>query len=184
MMSLHKWIGITGNKEVGKDTAALALIAKGYHRIAFADPVRRMALAIDPVLFTSNARQNPTYRLSDMVESVGWDKAKQHPEVRRLLQRIGTEAGRQVLGHDIWVETADREAAQHDRIVFTDVRFDNEATYVRRNGGIVVRIIRDGRKGDDHTSEQGICPQFIDAEIHNDSSIEVLHERLMAAAAR
>lgn len=183
-MSLHNWIGLTGNKEVGKDTAALALISRGYHRIAFADPVRRMALAIDPVLFTSNTRVEPAYRLSDMVAAMGWDKAKQHPEVRRLLQRIGTEAGRQVLGNDVWVDAADREAARHERIVFTDVRFDNEATYVRRNGGIVVSVTREGKCGDAHSSESGVSPHLIDAEIHNNASIEALHEALIAAATR
>jgi hypothetical protein len=162
----------------------MALIGRGYRRVAFADPLREMALAVDPILFTSSATEDSVYRLSDLVGSLGWDKAKQHPEVRRTLMRLGTEAVRGVLGQDVWVETADRRIGPDERIVFTDIRFDNEATYVRRNGGMVVRIVRPGKDGDAHASEQGISGHLVDAEIVNCRSVEELHSALIAVASR
>lgn len=179
-MKLCRWIGLSGCKEVGKDTAAQILISRGYHRIAFADPLRRIALAIDPFIVGIIK----PIRLTELVAIDGWDVAKQQPEVRRLLQRIGTEAGREVLGDDVWVEAADREAAAHDRVVFTDVRFDNEASYIRRNGGVVVKIERPGKGGDSHASERGISAHLIDATVSNDSTIDDLHARLIEAASR
>ncbi len=183
-MKLANWVGLAGFKGSGKDTAAKALMDRGYQRAAFADPLRDMALAIDPVLWTSPFANDHAVRLSAFVEVNGWDKAKQHPEVRRTLMRLGTEAVRGVLGQDVWVETADRLHGHVERIVFTDVRFDNEATYIRRNGGVVVQIVRPGREGADHASEQGISPHLVDAVIANDGTVEELHERLLQAATR
>lgn len=177
MNGLVKWIGLTGHKEAGKDTAAQCLIDQGYVRIAFADPLRKMALAIDPLI----GHTFPHLRLAEMVNEIGWDQAKRHVEVRRFLQRLGTEAGRAVLGPDVWVEAADREAGHHERVVFTDVRFDNEASYIRRNGGIVVEIVRPGKIGDGHESEKGISRYLIDERIVNSGSIARLHDELLSA---
>lgn len=183
-MKLHNWIGLTGFKGSGKDTAAQVLIDRGYMRVAFADPLRQMALAIDPVISSSPHRPDPNVRLSELVENMGWDRAKQHPEVRRILMRLGTEAVRGVLGEDIWVDTADRLHGHVERVVFTDVRFDNEATYIRRNGGIVVRIERPGKDGAAHASEQGISFQYVDAVVKNDGDVKQMHATLLQVAAR
>lgn len=46
---------------------------------------------------------------------------------RRWLQWLGTDLCRMVLGEDVWIRAAVAEAAKHERVVFTDVRFANEA---------------------------------------------------------
>ena len=68
-------------------------------------------------------------------------------ETRALLQREGTELGRDVLGQDVWVRYFDAWLAVHrsrgvDAVVTTDVRFRNEAEYVRhhKDDGILIRI--------------------------------------------
>ena len=83
---------LTGCKRSGKDSAAQVLIDRGWVNLAFADPLRTMALAINPIV--NYDFQCNVVRLKDMVESYGWDFAKRDPEVRRLLQVIGTEAVR------------------------------------------------------------------------------------------
>lgn len=48
---------------------------------------------------------------------------------RRLLQSIGTECGRNILGETVWVDAALRiiENSKHEVHIFDDVRFNNEA---------------------------------------------------------
>ena len=87
-------IGLTGPPGCGKDTAADHLVKNhGFVRVAFADTIREVALTIDPY--------DHFFRLSDVINLIGWDRAKRQPEVRRLLQVIGTEAGRDVHGADV-----------------------------------------------------------------------------------
>ena len=81
-------VGLTGYAGSGKDAAAAGLVAEGWTRQAFADPVRSMALAIDPLVEWDVFSHNPV-RLSLLVAKRGWHVAKQCPEVRRLLQACG-----------------------------------------------------------------------------------------------
>src|SRR5690606_2560032 len=47
----HPHIGLMGYARSGKDTAGAMLHADlGYRRVSFADPVREMALALDPII--------------------------------------------------------------------------------------------------------------------------------------
>lgn len=143
-------LGFSGVSQSGKDTAAKFLIELGWQRVAFADAVREAALAINPNVYgktyigTKNDCSFYGYsRLSDYVEQHGWDKAKKNPEVRRLLQTIGTEAGRDIHGQDCWILAAERKITS-DKIVFTDVRFENEYWYIHSGGGKVYRVERPG----------------------------------------
>lgn len=77
----------------------------------------------------------------------GKDKS---PEVRALLQRLGTEEGRDKYGEDIWLKHAElfmsmQVESGQERFVITDVRFPNEVEWVQSLGGKVYRI--NGRGG-------------------------------------
>jgi len=138
-------LGLNGDAGSGKDTAAEYLVEwYGFKRIGFADAVKDIALAIDPII--CKIEFDPFYlHLSSLVQGIGWDHAKRSmPEVRRLLQNIGTEAGRQVLGENVWVDIVKRKIDESNcpAIVITDLRFPNEASFVADQGGIVVRIER------------------------------------------
>ena len=170
-------IGLCGYYGSGKDAAATALTDEGWHRVAFADPVRAMALAIDPIITFPDELAK---RLSRFVEIVGWTHAKTHPEVRRLLQRIGTEAVRTIIGQSTWIDLAERSMPADKSIVFTDTRFANEADLIRRYGGKLIRIVRPGCKpATDHVSEQ--YPFEPDETIINDGTIDELHEKILQA---
>ena len=133
-------IGLSGYARTGKDTVAAQLVTfYGYQRRAFADPLRATLLALDPYLTNGE-------RYSSLMDRLGYEEAKDHPvhgpEVRRLLQRMGTEAGRGIHGDSVWVDAAMRNL---DRpTVLTDVRFANEAAEIRRLGGVVWEIARPG----------------------------------------
>lgn len=66
--------------------------------------------------------------------------------VRKEMQLEGTERGRMVYGEDIWLKTTSawlqlfRDTWGTDKFVIGDVRFPNEAEYVRKLGGKVIRI--------------------------------------------
>lgn len=55
---------------------------------------------------------------------------------RKLLQLLGTEFFRECYHKDFWVGLAPKE-----NIIVPDVRFSNEVAHIKRNGGLVVKII-------------------------------------------
>jgi hypothetical protein len=170
-------IGMTGRAQHGKDSSAKFLIAKnGFKRYAFADQLRSMALAIDPFVIEEPSPRHRFYsRLSEIVAADGWDAAKQIPEVRRLLQVIGTEGVRDHIGEMSWVNACalkiERDAPE--RVVVTDVRFPNEADWVHDQGGTLVKIVRvngDGSPFDngvpsEHASEANVDKMPVDATL-------------------
>jgi len=93
---------------------------------------------------------------------------------RKIYQLLGTEVGRGI-DVNIWVKNAEmfvKSVAGHT-VVITDVRFDNEAFWIRNRGGVVINIVRDQ---DDivenrHSSEGGLKPDNIDLTIHNNGTI-------------
>lgn len=143
-------VGLVGPKRSGKDTAACALIAQGWRRVALADPMRDFMLRLDPLIA-------PGLRYSEVIDAHGYEVAKDtYPEVRELMKRLGTEAGRYVLGENVWTDIASLRIATSDEpVVVTDVRFINEADILRRMGGLIVRVVRPdlGRNTDMHQSE-------------------------------
>lgn len=170
-------IGLCGYATAGKDTAAQTLIADGWTRVALADGVREAVRALNPIVDDFDNIE------SLMRNGGGWDKAKHDPEVRRLLQRMGTEAGRNIHGEDCWLKIAKRKIdAAPNSVVITDVRFANEAEAIRSWGGKIIRIDRPGVGPiNGHASER--LPFDSDCVIKNDDTIETLHGRIECATA-
>lgn len=182
-MSERKLIGLVGYAGAGKDAAAAGLVAQGWERVAFADPLRKMALAIDPLVPAYVGQSN---RLSAFVAKSGWATAKKHPEVRRLLQAIGTEAVRDIIGPNTWVDLA-RQAilASTLSVVVTDVRFINEADLIGSLGGLLIHITRPGvGPVNDHVSDNFINRLQCHGEIENGGTLEGLHEAIIEMVSR
>lgn len=175
-------IALCGVATCGKDTAAKGLTERGWKRVSFADGLREFALAVDPIVDIPGA-----YRLSELVDTVGWDEAKRHAEVRRLLQVIGTDAGRNIVGENVWVDIAgdkiiDAMEAGYG-VVLTDCRFPNEVEMVREFGGYLVRIERPGVSAvNGHVSETALDDIEPDYTIVNDGSSADLQAKLVAFA--
>ncbi|ADC73170.1 conserved hypothetical protein (plasmid) [Thioalkalivibrio sp. K90mix] len=160
-------IGISGPARSGKDATASILVARGFERIAFADPVKAAVGALFPDV--------------DHYE----DKERVIPEIgkssRELQQTLGTEWGRHMVHPNLWLILADRAieaafAAGKPGVVISDVRFDNEAEFVRNRGGLVVRLHREDREQiRSHASEAGIEDALVDVELDNNAaSLEAL----------
>jgi hypothetical protein len=80
-----------------------------------------------------------------------------------------------------WINHA-RAAMRGRPCVFTDVRFQNEADFIRAESGIIVRVLREGLEIGEHESEAGQLAIRSDQSIINDGSIEHLHAQLLEIA--
>jgi hypothetical protein len=164
-------IGLTGYAQSGKDTLAKILVDNyGYRRVAFADKIREFLYEVNPMVGCS-----PTGYLRDLVNLVGWDNAKQEPQVRRLLQDLGVGA-RKVFGDDFWVTQAFVGISPPEKIVITDVRFTNEAETIKQHSGAQVwRVKRSGVSAvNTHVSETEMDGHPVDQIFVNNGSIEDL----------
>lgn len=163
-------IALMGRARSGKDTVASRLVEEhGYTRVAFADPLKEMALRIDPWVNTWN--WEPPVRLSKLVADVGWEYAKDHfPETRRILQNIGQTIREEIPGY--WVSVAMRRILAIDGpVVVTDVRYPDEASALICNGFTTVRIVRAGLPTMTHESETALSTWFSEKVIHNSGMI-------------
>jgi len=171
-------LAVAGAAGVGKDTFADILVAEhGFTKIAFADPMRAMAAAMNPIVESEVVGWDMVHtRYNDAVAELGYVQAKiAYPEIRRFLQTLGTEAGRQVLGDDIWVDTAMASIATCPRVVIADLRFRNEAKAVRSRAGLTVKVQRHGVGAvHDHISEHDLDSWTFADVVTNDGSIEDL----------
>lgn len=178
-------IGLTGMAGCGKDTVADFLVRNhGYTRIAFADPLRDMVLAFDPIIDWHG--RNPV-RLQEIVERDGWDIAKRvYPEARRALQRMGKEVVRDHVGQTFWIDVAMARITSEPekKWVVTDCRFPNEAMAIKDLDGLVVAIGRDSVTPlpGAHASEAGVGSGVIGAYMRNDGTLDDLENDVAALA--
>jgi hypothetical protein len=147
-------VGLTGFAGSGKDTVAEILVQEhGFKRYAFADKLREMAYAINPIIVCRGIN----YRLAELVDAYGWDKAKREiAGVREFLQDLGVWH-RDNVSEDFWVGLVAKKVSDEFplRFVITDVRFPNEARWVREQWGQVWRVTRPGVGPiNDHVSEK------------------------------
>lgn len=175
-------IGIGGLKEHGKDTFAEGL-GNDWKIVGMSDDLFNALLILDPYIDTDKGY----VRVSALAESYDYKGIKTFPEVRRLLQYLGTDVGR-MLDEDIWIhkvnETVDRHHENGFNVAITGIRFKNEFDNVKSQGGQTVWVAREreDEAADGHVSEASIdCRQF-DVEIVNDGDVESLHAKARAFA--
>ena len=170
-MSKPLIIGVNGIAGAGKDTISNMVIislqndhglkAKAF---AFADSLKKAASIIFNVpleLFHDRVKKEEVIPYWGM-------------SPRQMAQLLGTEACRKGIRDDIWIKSlvSNVISADVDVAFITDVRFDNEAEFVKSDGkhGVVVNIRRDNQaviKDSGHASEAGIEPELIDHHIIN-----------------
>lgn len=159
-----KLFGITGRARSGKDTLVNTLLSAGYDvgRVAFADALKEEVCAATGVSLLA---------------------LEQHKELYRpLLQWWGTEF-RRGQDQDYWIKrVAARLPWSTDDVVFvTDVRFENEADFIRRMGGTIIRVVRvDGAT----TAHAGHVTEFGSDRIAEhvrleNPDFEVFHRRVL-----
>ncbi|MGW3229406.1 deoxynucleotide monophosphate kinase family protein [Kitasatospora sp. NPDC001095] len=187
-------MALIGKAQSGKDTIGARLGTQySFVRVAFADPLRSVALDLDPIVGAeSTLYGHLPIRLSDLVGRHGWETAKtRFPEVRRTLQRLG-EAVR-THDPDYWVRLALERVDVADQwnvpVVVTDVRHVNELDALRARGALVVRVVRPGvgrlagAEGE-HVTETELDQVEADVTITNVGTVEDLHRLADSLAVR
>ena len=113
--------------------------------------------------------------------------------VREFLQKLGTDAIRDGLHTNAWVNALMSDykkdlsecgtskkgtvvkCSKYPNWIITDTRFPNEAEAIKKAGGIVIRVDRPGVKPiNDHPSETGLDDWKFDYKIANVSDIKAL----------
>ena len=159
-------IGIAGRARSGKDTVANFIIAAiGGYRYSFADPIRAMLAPLGV----------------DMTDPY-WQARKEEPipalgvSPRRMMQTLGTEWGRNLINPDLWLVMAHQRLLRNGPgMVISDVRFENEAAWIRKHGGRIIHVIRPEAKAvEAHASEDGIEMLDTDAQLFNSGTLEEL----------
>jgi hypothetical protein len=169
-------IGLSGYARVGKNSVAAILVEEfGYKQVALADKLKQALATLNP-----NVSSRYPIELADVLAQGGWEYAKQYPEVRRLLQVLGTEVGRKMFWEDFWTDLAFREVSPGDKVVFSDVRFPNEADRVKSLGGEIWRITRnDYAPINAHESETALNAYPFDRHINNGRTLEDLRTKIV-----
>lgn len=174
-------IGLSGWARAGKDTVADYLVENhGFTKLSFAAPMRSSLEALNPIVGRAQKLSGSIpLRLKSVINEWGWDGYKESPygdEMRQLMQRFGTEVGRNIFGESFWVDQAMKLAQPYDRVVFSDMRFKNEAQAVLDAQGKTWRITRTGvEAANDHISEHDLDDFAFDTHICNDEDIRKLH---------
>ena len=168
-------VGLSGWARSGKDTAADHVVEKyGYTKFSFAAPMKEAMYRLNPRI-TVNELPNTALRVG--IDVYGWEGLKERsPDVRGLLQRFGTEVGREMFGEDFWVDYALNSIPDGAKAVIADVRYPNEADAIRKLGGKVVRVRRNGVvAANEHPSESALNDYEFDVVLDNDRDIGALH---------
>lgn len=140
-------VGLGHRARAGKDSVASVLCGSyRFTRLSFAESLKAAACEI-----FGWDRRHVDGELKEVVDGY-WGFSP-----RWALQRLGTEAVRNVIGTETWVKSAMlRIARRGPRVVITDVRFPNEADAILGLGGEVWRVDRPGLPPAEHVSETGL----------------------------
>lgn len=183
-----KLVGLTGRARCGKNSVYDFLNEKhGCAQFQFAGALKSAAAIL------LNKRKS-------QVEGLGYDREKIMPEwgfsMREFLQKLGTECIRGTFREDFWINRVaieldqmikvyERAEAEMPGVVFTDVRFENEADFVRQRGGIIWHVIRPDvdrfldEHAQSHASEAGVEFKAGDVYVQNNGSLEDLRDRVL-----
>lgn len=174
-MNNIKVIGLCGPARSGKDTAAdylLKHLPHGWTKASFADPIKQMARGLG---LTHD-------QLFGDLKDVDAPALGCTP--RKILQTLGTEWGRELIHPDIWVRAMvlKLQCLSDGGFVMPDVRFENEAKFVREHG-VLIHITGRFDNGDSqveqHISEAGIKLEPGDIPARNEGSIELFYDYLV-----
>lgn len=176
-LSNYNLIGVHAPLNGGKDTTADYIInmmkpisaPARFKAYAFAKPIKE-ALKI---LFGFSDMQLNDRVLKEQVDEF-WGFSP-----RFAMQRLGTEYGRDMMRKDVWIKRAELEASNNLQsginTIITDVRFQNEADWIRSqpNSALIYIKVPNLHRDEkyNHGSEAGITEEPSDLVIINDKSL-------------
>lgn len=183
MTTVPPVIGMGGLLASGKDAFADRLVERhGFTKIGMSDALHNAMLAENPLvglLITAEKIWPTPVRYAELVEIVGYVEAKKSPEVRGLLQRLGTEVGRNMIGTNTWADiTARNVEALRDAgkpVVVTGIRFPNELEMIDMVGGTALWVHRpSAAPAAAATAPSPLPPGMVELRTHRGESIWVI----------
>ena len=163
-------IGLAGYAQVGKDTAAKALIDRGFTRFAFGDILKR--------------------EVNDMLYAVGITDNVYNEEKKKFWRDflVFWGAKRRAISKDYLITQIDQDInLRNDNlvnrgVVITDVRYLNEVKWIQERGGKVIWIHRPEyppANKEEILSFYAIRQQATDIiDLDNNGTIEELHNKI------
>lgn len=182
-------IGLGGYAESGKDALADILVDEfDWVKDYMSRSLEEALLTLNPIIplqfvnppgfdiFEAYHIEYFTYQQYHSV--VGYAQTKTNPEVRRLLQTLGTEIGRNMFGEDCWVRYVEKKIHQGleagYKIAVTGIRHKNELAMIKRHGGSTIWMERGGQPVNSHSSDNTLGPDDFDIVIDNTGALEDL----------
>lgn len=172
-----KLIGICGKARSGKDTAADFLVKNfNFRKYNLANPIRAMLGAIDVSYMNDDEKENKHWL---------FDRSP-----REMMQTLGTEWMRECVDAAGWIKLAKKEwdyisaigISQGCRVkgmVIPDIRFENEAEWIREEGTLVHIVRPDCPAIAAHSSEGGILfDDGVDVLVENTHGLEHLYDQM------
>jgi hypothetical protein len=172
-------IGLTGKAGVGKDCFANFINTKlNFEPYSFAGPLKDACC----LLFGWSRYQVDHDREFKEAIDPRWGFSP-----RKAMQLMGTEYGRELLRQDLWVHMAKvrLDETRKAGLLVIDVRFENEASWIRDNGGLLVHIQRPVGAAEvpAHASEAGVKFEDGDLWIWNSGTLDDLQNSAHELAA-
>ena len=172
-------VGISGKMGSGKDLVynmLCELSSVDFENKKFAYPIKWIV----SVLIGCDIRQLEDREFKETELGEEWDGLTP----RKLLQLLGTEAGREIIHPNIWVNALFADYSEDSNWIITDVRFPNEAKAIKNKGGILIRVERPGIEshcGGQHLSETSLdAYDKFDYVIENDGTVQDLIDKVKA----
>lgn len=193
-------IGISGKKQVGKSTSGIIL--DYIYKYAGEDPAFLSPYVKEEVIKRIYHTEHCPHYIKSFanilklmaanlcnVNRYDYEDGKFKSEIdpttglthREVLQKIG-ESIRNTFGEDIWIKALFNEGydPKHDTWIITDVRYRNEADYIKDKGGILIRINRNTGYNDNHKSETDLDDyDKFDYIVDNNGTINQLIDKMV-----
>jgi hypothetical protein len=179
-------IGISGKIGSGKDTIAQIISEtskKQWEVKKFAGKLKQIASMLTGISVDKFEDQD----FKNTFLGPEWDTygiSRRQMTVRELLQKLGTEAMRNGLHTNTWVNALFCEYVPHNNWIITDVRFPNEYDAVKSKGGIIIRVNRPGfgtsmvSLANAHPSETALDGHEFDHVIENNGDLYELRKKV------
>ena len=171
-------IGLGGYAYAGKDAFADVLEKNlGWYKTYMSKALRESLETLNPIVGLDV--RDHVLRFKEAIEILGYEEAKKLPEVRALLQRMGTEVGRKLWSEDFWVDLCFKDAVKQleagRNVVITGIRYPNELFAVESLSGTSVWVTRpENYAVNDHSSDNSLTSEDFDYTFKNEGTLEDL----------
>ena len=196
---MSKLLAINGKIGSGKDTIAKIIIGLAAQEIShypssmqtiwevkkFAGKLKEIASLLTGINIADFEDQE--FKKSflpdewNIIPKYEWGDEPKDPRmtVRTFLQKLGTEALRDGLHTNVWVNALFSDYTVNSNWLITDCRFTNEYDAIKQRGGLIIRVNRvTGNPVSNHPSETSLDNHKFDYVIDNNGSLTDLESQV------